>query len=192
MSAPADPWFKQLAASEFANPAFYCLSAQERGLLHSMRLVYWIEDRLCSDPVVLARQVRLDPREVTDEVLGRVIGFFEQDPSNSGFLVEPWLKKQREEVREGRRRMAIAGKRGAQIANAARAKDREANRASDTKDGSVAGHPAGPIRGPHSPSHSHSPSQSLSTPSLGKRSFQLVDRASDNEQIGPDTEAADW
>lgn len=192
MSAPADPWFKQLAASEFANPAFYRLSAQERGLLHSMRLVYWIEDQLCGDAEALARQVRLDPREVTDDVLGRVIKFFEPDPAKPGFLIEPRLKKLREETLEGRRRMAAAGRRGAQIANAARAKDREANRASDARDGPAVGYPAGPIRGPQSRSQSPSASQSPSTPTLGTDDSSRSAATSGTSCQAPEADMADW
>lgn len=167
---PAPPWYKLYPASELTNPAYYALSAAERGLLQSMRLAYWIEGSVQMDPSVLARQIRLPESEVRSAQLQRVLEFFERDPDREGALIEPLLRGQRAKMDLGTARMSEGGKKGADATNSLRRMPKAAS-ADGASATSVTGYPAGSSRGPSSSSSSSSTSPS----SLGTRDTSLSD-----------------
>lgn len=110
------PAFQEYAAGMMARTAYRLLTLPERGLLYSLRLECWVNERMPADPAKLARILGFDAGEVA-AALPAVMQFFEVADD---VLTCPELEAYRLYLEERRARQSEGGKRGAARTNAER------------------------------------------------------------------------
>ena len=103
----------EYAATILAQLPFRTMSLQDRGLLYTMRLECWINERLPQEPYALAKVLGYSADEI-DESLPAVMPFFK---AADGFITCPELEDYREHLVERRRKQSQGGKHGAAITN---------------------------------------------------------------------------
>ena len=86
------------------------MTLAERGLLYSMRLECWVNDRLPAAPDKLAR-VLGHPAEEVKSALPAVLVFFAEA---EGFITSPELDSYKLNLAEARKRMVDGGRAGGQ------------------------------------------------------------------------------
>jgi hypothetical protein len=102
-----------------ANNNFRMMSLLARGLLYTLRLEYWVENPLPSDPVKLSKILRLE-QELVSGALDELGGLIR---CSNGMINIPELDDYRIHLAEIRRKQSVGGKEGAKIAH-----DKAANR----------------------------------------------------------------
>lgn len=118
------PYFREFASDTLAKLPFRAATFAARGLLYTLRLELWVNERLPADPGRLARVLGVTVDEV-EQLLPEILDFFEV--TSDGFIVSTELEKLRAEFNEKRRRQAEGGRIGAVKANAARSTKRASN-----------------------------------------------------------------
>ncbi len=103
------PAFQEYAASMMAKIEYRTMTLAERGLLYTMRLECWVNDRLPADPVLLARVLGCSLDEVK-AALPAVFSFFAEI---DGFISSPDLDNYKLHLAEGKKRMSEGGKKSA-------------------------------------------------------------------------------
>ena len=103
------PAFQEYAASMMAKIEYRTLSLAERGLLYTMRLECWVNDRLPADSVRLAKVLGYSPGEVAGALPGLLAFFVEQD----GFYSSPELDNYKLHLADSKKRMSDGGKKSA-------------------------------------------------------------------------------
>ncbi len=104
------PAFQEYAASMMARIDYRTMTLAERGLLYSMRLECWVNDRLPADPGKLARVLGFDADNVKN-ALPAVLKFFAE---LDGFVISPELDNYKIHLENSRKRMSEGGKKGMQ------------------------------------------------------------------------------
>jgi len=116
------PAYQEYAATILAQLPFRVMNLQDRGLLFTMRLECWVNTRLPSNHVELAKVLGL-PVDETAGSLSNVMPFFDlQD----GFIICPELEDYRMHLADQKKKQSQGGKRGSRITNnnrLAKAKD---------------------------------------------------------------------
>lgn len=110
------PAFQEYAAAMLSRLPFRTMSLQDRGLLYTMRLECWVNERLPGDHAALARVLGVTVSEVAAS-LAAVMPFFEVV---DGFIVSPELEDYRAYLAERRHKQSQGGKRGSAITNGKR------------------------------------------------------------------------
>lgn len=110
------PAYQEYAATMMATIEYRLLSLAERGLLYSMRLECWVNQRLPSDPEKLAKTLGFTREEILAG-LPSILYFFED---REGFLTSPELENYRTELAERLERQSSGGKNGAAKTNEAK------------------------------------------------------------------------
>lgn len=127
------PAYQEYAAEMMAKVEYREMSLSARGLLYTLRLECWVNERLPADPNRLAKVLGLDTEEVR-EVLPEVMAFFvEQD----GFLRCPEMDDYRAHIEFRREQQREGGRKGAATANRIR---------SSTQSGEPSGDPQVTLR----------------------------------------------
>lgn len=107
------PAYQEYAAANLAKLPFRVMSLQDRGLLYTMRMECWVNQRLPADPVSLALVLGISVDEV-EESLPSVMLFMKK---SEGFIVCPELENYRQSLLDRRERQSQGGKTGAKITN---------------------------------------------------------------------------
>lgn len=110
------PAYQEYAAAMLARTEFRVLGLVARGLLYTLRLECWVNVRLPSDPVRLARVLGLSASEV-EQALAELKPFFTM---LAGELRCPELDDYRAHLNERRQRQSAGGRAGAAKTNGAR------------------------------------------------------------------------
>lgn len=118
------PAYQEYAAAMLARAEFRVLGLAARGLLYTLRLECWVNVRLPSDPVRLARVLGLPAAEV-EQALAELNPFFTM---LAGDLRCPELDDYRAHLDERRQRQAAGGRAGAAKTNGARLRRPEPSR----------------------------------------------------------------
>ncbi|MDE2434429.1 MAG: hypothetical protein KGN37_16465 [Burkholderiales bacterium] len=103
------PAYQEYAASVMAKTQYRVLSLTDRGLLYTLKLECWVNQRMPADPAFLARVLGLDVDEVAAS-LPKVMPFFERDGPD---LICPELEDYRAHLDSRREKLSEAGKKGA-------------------------------------------------------------------------------
>ena len=115
------PWYKAYPGNDMGSSSFYNLNANERGLLLSLRHVFWLDGRVPSDIKAMSRCARLDADDVREALTQAVLDHFEVDPNDDGYMVCIDLHRQRVALGAVRQKQSEGGRSGAEKANAYRA-----------------------------------------------------------------------
>lgn len=116
---PRDPpAYQEFAANMLAQIPFRTLSMAERGLLYTMRLECWVNQRLPADHRTLAAVLGQPVPEV-EQTLPAVLAFFRED---DGMLFSPELENYRKKLTDQRRTLSEAGRKGAKKTNSRKRK----------------------------------------------------------------------
>ncbi len=107
------PAFQEYAAAMLSRLTFRTMSLQERGLLYTMRLECWVNMRLPSDQINLAKVLGLPIAEVA-AALPTVMPFFKVA---NDFIISPELEDYRHYLEMRKYRQSQGGKRGAATTN---------------------------------------------------------------------------
>ena len=107
------PAFQEYASTMLASIPFRVASLEARGLLYTLRLELWENERLPADPETLARLLGLSPADIA-RLLPSVMPFL---LTVDGFLTCPELDAYRDELSERRERQSQGGKRGSAVTN---------------------------------------------------------------------------
>ncbi len=111
------PAYQEYAATILvATLDFRAMSLQARGLLYTMRLECWANQRLTSNQNTLARILGIQEDEVKN-LLPAVMPFFEIDSES---IICPELEDYRQHLAEQRRKQSQGGKTGSSITNSKR------------------------------------------------------------------------
>ena len=110
------PAFQEYAASLMARTEYREMSLEGRGLLMSLRLECWINERLPSEPSRLAKVLGFGTEQV-ERALPEVMAFFVAD---AGALRCPELDDYRAHIDQRRHKQSEAGKLGAAKTNKGR------------------------------------------------------------------------
>lgn len=108
------PAYMEYVATIMANCNYRVMSLQERGLLYSMRLEYWMNGEMPADTAILSRLLGFDEERVA-ESLPAVMNFFEVDKNNELYSRE--LRDYRKYLDHRRKKQIAGGKMGAAISN---------------------------------------------------------------------------
>lgn len=100
------PAFQEYAASMMSRFEYRALSLSSRGLLYTLRLECWVNQRLPSDPIKLAKVLGLDKGEV-GTLLPELTSFFAVEGE---WLHSPDLEGYRNKVQDRRNRQSEGGK----------------------------------------------------------------------------------
>lgn len=130
------PAYQEYAASMLASMQFREASLEARGLLWTIRLECWVNERVPADPERLARYLGV-PRDLKP-LLAEVISFFEIE---RGCLICPDLEGYRDELDARWARQSAGGKAGAEKTN-----EGKRNKASTTPSGNSTTTPTGSSR----------------------------------------------
>lgn len=107
------PAYQEYAANTLSKLPFRVMSLQDRGLLYTMRMECWVNQRLPADPASLALVLGISVDEV-EESLPSVMLFM---AISEGFIVCPELENYRQSLIERREKQSQGGKTGAKITN---------------------------------------------------------------------------
>ena len=107
------PAYQEYAAATLAKLPFRVMSLQDRGLLYTMRLECWVNNRLPSDPNTLALMLGV-PLALVEESLPAVMPFL---AISEGSIICPELENYRQELADRRKKQSSGGKEGASITN---------------------------------------------------------------------------
>ena len=110
------PAFQEYAASMMARTEYRVLTLAQRGLLMTLRLECWVNQRMPSDPERLARTLGFGSEEVRAG-LPEIMPFFADE---DGYLTCPELDNYRNHLQEISDKKTAGGKRGAAITNGTR------------------------------------------------------------------------
>jgi len=110
------PAFQEYAANLMARTDFRILTLAQRGLLMTLRLECWVNQRLPSEPPTLARVLGFGSDEVR-AALPAIMPFFASD---GGQLTCPELDDYRDHLQAITDKKAEGGKRGAAMTNGKR------------------------------------------------------------------------
>lgn len=110
------PAFMEYPGTIMAQIPYRTMNLSERGLLYSLRLELWINQRLPRDPEKLAKVLGFDAGEVA-AALPAVMSFMDEQ---DGYIVCPELLNYRAHLDNQKERMANGGKRGAALTNGKR------------------------------------------------------------------------
>lgn len=102
------PAFQEYAASMMSRFEYRALSLSSRGLLYTLRLECWVNQRLPSDPTKLAKVLGLDKGEVVT-LLPELTAFFKTEGE---WLHSPDLEGYRKTIQDRRNRQSEGGKEG--------------------------------------------------------------------------------
>lgn len=103
------PAYQEYAASMMAKLDYRTMTLSERGLLYTMRLECWVNDRLPADPSRLAKVLGCDVKEVAEALPALFAFFVEQD----GFYSSPELDSYKLHLADGKKKMSDGGKKSA-------------------------------------------------------------------------------
>lgn len=101
------PAYQEYAASVMSRFEFRSLILEARGLLYTLRLECWVNQRLPSDPDILAKSLGLPTQKVKD-LLPLLIGTFFQ--VTDGAIQCPELEDYRKTIQDRRNRQSEGGK----------------------------------------------------------------------------------
>jgi hypothetical protein len=104
------PAFQEYAASMMAKIDYRTMTLAERGLLYTMRLECWVNDRLPADPDRLAKVLGC-PAEDVKKALPAVLKFF---TALDGFVMSAEMDNYKIYLENRRKRMSDGGKKGMQ------------------------------------------------------------------------------
>ena len=127
------PAYQTYASDDLASSKYYMLTLAERGLMESMRRVYWIEDGIPADAEVLASAVRRPAEEVRAALSQHVLDYFVENPHDASKLLCRVLAGQMAEQMDRRRKQSEGGKEGARKTNSSA----RSNRSSTSSSGSM-------------------------------------------------------
>ena len=103
------PAYQEYAASMMAKIDYRTMTLEARGLLYTMRLECWVNDRLPANPHSLGKVLGFSEEEIT-RALPAVLPFFvEQD----GFYSSPELDSYKLHLVESKKKMSDGGKKSA-------------------------------------------------------------------------------
>lgn len=105
------PAYQEYASAMLARIAFRSMSMEARGLLYTMRLECWANQKLPSEAKQLSDVLG---KPVTSEILRAVSQFFE---IVDGLIICPELENYRDHLEDRRRKQSEGGKAGARITN---------------------------------------------------------------------------
>lgn len=100
------PAFQEYAASMMSRFEYRSLTLSSRGLLYTLRLECWVNQKLPSDPVKLSKILGLDSKEV-NSLLPELTAFFVVEGE---WLHSPDLEGYRDKVQDRRNRQVEGGK----------------------------------------------------------------------------------
>jgi hypothetical protein len=104
------PAYQEYAASMLAKLDYRTLSLTERGLLYSLRLELWVNDRLPSNPAKLARVLGYAGLESeVEKALAAIMPFFAKVDD---FLISPELDNYKIHLADAKKRMSEGGQKG--------------------------------------------------------------------------------
>ncbi|MGE5470290.1 MAG: hypothetical protein ACM3X0_05775 [Bacteroidota bacterium] len=115
------PAFQEYAANMMASVEYRALGLAERGLLYTMRLECWVNQRLPNKPETLARVLGFDNEEI-NAALPAIMHFF---AIQGGHIVCPELEDYRSHLQGIRDRQSDGGKKGAEKTNGRRTPNRK-------------------------------------------------------------------
>ena len=107
------PSYQEYPASIMAKLDYRTMSLAERGLLYTMRLECWVNERLPADPARLAKVLGYATEEVK-QALPAVLSFFSE---LDGFVSSPELDNYKIHLADRKRRMSQGGKNSAEKRN---------------------------------------------------------------------------
>ena len=100
------PAFQEYAASMMSRFEYRALSLASRGLLYTLRLECWVNQKLPSDPIILSKVLGLESKEVT-ALLPELTAIFVIE---GAWLHSPDLEDYRDKVQDRRNRQSEGGK----------------------------------------------------------------------------------
>lgn len=104
------PAYQEYAASMMAKFEYRTLTLAERGLLYTMRLECWVNDRLPADPARLANLLGFDAEAIARALPPLHTFFVEQD----GFFSSPELDNYKLLLADRKKRMSKGGQNSAE------------------------------------------------------------------------------
>lgn len=107
------PCYQVYAASVLASLPFRQADLVTRGLIHTMQLECWVNHRLPSNPVALAKVLGFDAGEIA-AALPFAMSFFSNDGDS---IFSPQLEDYRTHLNEIRAKQKTGGKKGADMTN---------------------------------------------------------------------------
>ena len=111
------PAYQEYAATMLAQMPFRVASLEARGLLFTLRLELWVNERLPADPEILARMLGLRPPHDVARLLPEIMPFLK---AVDGSLTCPELDAYRAALAERRERQSRGGKRSSELRNGKR------------------------------------------------------------------------
>lgn len=120
------PSFVAYASDDLSAARYYLMSAGERGLKHSMDLVWWVDGHLPSEPALLALALRLREADVAPFLTPSVLAFFRRDERDPSTLHSIELERQMNNIRVMREKQSEGGKLGADLTNKGKRTGRKA------------------------------------------------------------------
>lgn len=124
------PAYQEYAAAMIAMREFRLMSLAERGLLYTIRLECWVNERIPSNVAALAKCLGFSESE-TKEALTTNVKALLQDAGVD--YICPDLEKYRKHLAEIRQKKAEGGKRGALITNSKKQGNRDSASSRDTR-----------------------------------------------------------
>jgi uncharacterized protein YdaU (DUF1376 family) len=107
------PAYQEYAASILAQLQFRTMSLQDRGLLYTMRLECWVNERLPINPGDLAKVLGVSVSEVSGS-MAAVMPFFK---IIDGYVISPELEAYRAHLADRKAKQSQGGKIGSAITN---------------------------------------------------------------------------
>jgi len=121
------PAYQEYAATILVQIPFRTMTLQDRGLLYTMRLECWVNQRLPNDPGDLSKVLGFSASEISSS-LAAVMSFFAID---GDFIICPELEDYRAHLSERKLKQSQDGKRGSAITNGKRSRKAHADNPSD-------------------------------------------------------------
>lgn len=121
------PAYQEYAATILVQIPFRTMSLRDRGLLYTMRLECWVNQRLPNDPGDLSKVLGFSAAEISAS-LPVVMPFFAID---GDFIICPELESYRAHLAERKLKQSQGGKRGSAITNSKRSRKVHADNPDD-------------------------------------------------------------
>lgn len=124
------PAYQEYAAAMIAMREFRLMSLAERGLLYTIRLECWVNERIPSNEAALAKCLGFSESE-TKEALTTNVKALLQDAGVD--YICPDLEKYRKHLAEMRQKKAEGGRKGALMTNSQKKANRDSTDSQDTR-----------------------------------------------------------
>lgn len=124
------PAYQEYASTIMAKRAFKLMTLAERGLLYTIRLECWVNQRIPNNTIELAKYLGFSESEMQEAMTPNIKAFLQETGID---YVCPDLEEYRKHLAEIRQKKAEGGKRGASITNSKKKVDRDSTGSRDTR-----------------------------------------------------------